>query len=129
MPRCRPTRNVVHHAAIDRLREIYSTRVLTETLTQQPQPDNWEDPYRAAWSEDDLFHQAVLAVPAACREMWRMLFVEGLAYEEMGERLVVPTGTVKSRMWHCRRKALAALRRLRKLRQSGALRPRRRFDS
>jgi RNA polymerase sigma-70 factor (ECF subfamily) len=119
---------IVHHVAIDRLREVYRERVLSETLLSQPQTGTWEQPYDTAMDEDRLFHQAVLAVPPACREMWRMLFVEKMAYEEIGRRLSIPTGTVKSRMWHCRRKALSALRRLRLLHRSDARRPRRRLD-
>ena len=111
---------VVHHAAIDRLRELYRVRLMKIEISHRPPPDDARDPYRALrrTDEDDLFRQALLAVPKRCREMWRLMFVERLTYEEIGERLSIPAGTVKSRMWHCRRKALAALRRLRFLRTS-----------
>jgi RNA polymerase sigma-70 factor (ECF subfamily) len=113
---------IVHHAAIDRLREIYRTRMLSETLIRESTPAPQPDPYSEALDEGDLLPQALLAVPRSCRGLWRLMFVEKLTYEEIGERLSIPTGTVKSRMWHCRRKALAALRRLRLVHQSASKR-------
>lgn len=114
---------VVHHTAIDRLREIYRVRVLSEALLAEPTPP-WQDPYRRAEPAADaqLLHQALLATPPRCREMWRLLLNERLSYEEIGQRLALPPGTVKSRMWHCRRKALAALRRLRLVHRTAAAR-------
>jgi RNA polymerase sigma-70 factor (ECF subfamily) len=105
---------IVHHSAIDRLRELYRRRVMAETLALEPATGAHADPYRAieALDDDRLLYLALLAVPAGCRELWRLMFVEQLTYEQIGERLAIPAGTVKSRMWHCRRKALAARRRL-----------------
>jgi DNA-directed RNA polymerase specialized sigma24 family protein len=58
-----------------------------------------------------LLHQAVLALPAGCRELWFLVLVEKLSYEEVGAHLAIPPGTVKSRMFHCRRKLLDLLER------------------
>ena len=46
------------------------------------------------------------ALPAAQREVVLMRFVDGLSLEEIGAALLIPLGTVKSRLHH----ALAALR-------------------
>ena len=36
-----------------------------------------------------------------CREMFRLVYFEGRTYEEVGEALGVPIGTVKSRLFRC----------------------------
>jgi RNA polymerase sigma factor (sigma-70 family) len=104
---------IVHHVAIDRLREIYRQRLVTSESADQVAP--YDDPYRCAEAADEerLMHQAILAAPSSCRELWRLMLVEHLSYEQIGERLSIPAGTVKSRMWYCRRKVANALRRLR----------------
>lgn len=43
--------------------------------------------------------RAVIALPSALREMYR-LRTSGLSYEEMAEVLEIPLGTIKSRMHH-----------------------------
>jgi RNA polymerase sigma-70 factor (ECF subfamily) len=51
------------------------------------------------------------AASPRCRELWRLVFWEGLSYDEVARRLGVPVGTVKSRAWHCRQRALEHLAR------------------
>jgi RNA polymerase sigma factor (sigma-70 family) len=105
---------IVHHVAIDRLRQLYAERALTESLADE-QGVEWPNPYRGieAAVEDRRVHQLIQALPAPCLELWRMVFLEKLGYEEIARRLGIPAGTVKSRRWHCRQKAQAAFRRLR----------------
>lgn len=104
---------VVHNAVIDHLRRVYRHRLVEEAVRAEPAPVT--NPYRKAHLGSEMRHLylALQAVPRSCRSLWRLLFVERLSYAEIGERLSVPVGTIKSRMWHCRRKATAALRRLR----------------
>lgn len=106
---------IVHHTAIDRLRDLYRERALSEVLVHEPGPVQG-NPYETADALDQsrLLHQVLLALPAACRELWRLVFVEKLSYAEIGARLSIPPGTVKSRMWHCRRKAMEAFDRLKR---------------
>ena len=59
-----------------------------------------------------LLREILLLVPAFCRDLWRLAYVEKLSYKEIGKRLALATGTIKSRMWTCRRKALALVRSL-----------------
>ncbi len=51
--------------------------------------------------------RALSILPAGLRDVIVMAFLEGAAYEEIGERLGIPVGTVKSRVFN-------ALRRMRK---------------
>ena len=106
---------IVHYSAIDRLRERYRDRALAEAWPA-PAAREADNPYRVleAMDETMLLQQVVMALPASCRELWALVFVERLSYEEIAERLAIPTGTVKSRMWHCRKKAAALLQRLRR---------------
>jgi RNA polymerase sigma factor (sigma-70 family) len=57
--------------------------------------------------------QVLLSMPESCRALWRLVFVERLNYREIAATLAISPGTVKSRMWYCRQKAMTALERLR----------------
>ncbi len=107
--------SIAHHAAIDRLRELYRQRALTETWAEGTLADP-RNPYGKIeeLERKQLLYQVLLNLPAGCRELWRLAYVEKLSYEEIGRRLSIPPGTVKSRMWHCRRKAMKALSRTRR---------------
>ena len=106
---------ITHHTAIDTLRARQRERTVTSEWLLQTAASG-ENPYQAlaALEEDTLLDQVLLRSPASCRDLWRMVFLERLSYEEIAHRLSVPPGTVKSRVWHCRRKALALLERLRR---------------
>jgi RNA polymerase sigma-70 factor (ECF subfamily) len=108
---------IAHHAAIDRVREIRRQRDLLGSYFREPVAV--PDPGRTAADVDEvkLLHRAVLATPSSCRQLWKLVFIEKLNYDEIGRRLAIPPGTVKSRMWHCRRKAMAVLSRLRRRRR------------
>lgn len=107
--------SIAHHVAIDRIRALYRERTIpSEGWT--PGRGATPSPYEsiAAGEERQLLYQVILRSPPGCRTLWRMIFLERLSYTEIGKRLSIPPGTVKSRMWHCRRKALALLERLRR---------------
>jgi len=107
---------ITHHTSIDRIRQVYRERV---------HGPGWdplggsvsESPYRslADLQDKQVLHLAVLQAPDACKELWRMTYMEKLAYEEVARRLSIPPGTVKSRMWYCRRKLLAVIARIAKM--------------
>ena len=103
---------IVHHACIDRLRKRYRD-VIVPLDENHPIPDD-DNPYRAIVAQDErrLAHQALSLSPSSCRELWSMIFLEKLSYEEIGTKLSIPPGTVKSRVWHCRKKAKKILERL-----------------
>jgi RNA polymerase sigma-70 factor (ECF subfamily) len=103
---------MAHHTAIDRLRRVYRDRALAVEL---PREGSSESPYTllVALEERRILRQVVLLVPPACRLLWRMVLLDRLAYTQIAERLSIPPGTVKSRMWHCRRRALDLVERLR----------------
>ncbi|ANM31764.1 hypothetical protein ABI59_22680 [Acidobacteria bacterium Mor1] len=106
---------ITNYSSIDRLRVRYRDREFQEEAEAELPQQATDNPYRDAEQKDEakLLHRLVMAMPAACRELWRLVFVEKLSYVQVGEELTIPPGTVKSRMWHCRRKATEILRRLR----------------
>jgi RNA polymerase sigma-70 factor (ECF subfamily) len=109
--------SIVHHTAIDRLRELYQQRALSDALAVPPGASCPGPAGRVEELEDvQLLHQLLQLLPSRCRELWRLVFVEKASYQEVAERLGIPAGTVKSRMWHCRGKAMALLLRLRRRR-------------
>jgi RNA polymerase sigma factor (sigma-70 family) len=103
---------IVNYTAIDRLRELYRQRALTRTWSAEAR--SAENPYGRPDESDEgrLLHQVLVELPEHCRDLWTLIFVEELPYDEIGRRLSIPPGTVKSRMWHCRRKLMVVLRRL-----------------
>lgn len=105
---------ITSFTAIDRLRERYRDRALQESLAPETATVSHDNPYRSVERSEEarLLHRVVHALPDACRELWRLVFVERLSYDAIGSTLSIPAGTVKSRMWHCRRKAAAILDRL-----------------
>lgn len=65
----------------------------------------------AALEADEIARRALKSLPPRYLQLLYMAFVEELSYEQIGERLGVPPGTVKSRMWACRRKMRRSLER------------------
>lgn len=112
---------ITHHTAIDRIRQIYRERIHAPGWDPLGGSVS-ESPYRSITDLRDrqVLHLAVLQAPAACRDLWRMTYLEQLGYDEIGRRLSIPSGTVKSRMWYCRRKLLAMIERIGGLGRTGA---------
>lgn len=73
-----------------------------EALQAQPDTDMRADPARADAPGD--LHAVLAALPDAQREVLMLRFVDGLALEEIGDRLDIPLGTVKTRIHHAIRK-------------------------
>jgi RNA polymerase sigma-70 factor (ECF subfamily) len=107
---------IVHHTAIDRVREIRRQREGLIYLARETAIRSEGPRQRQRHGDPQLLHEVVSTLPASCRDLLRLIFIDKLGYREIGRRLEIPEGTVKSRMWHCRRKAMAALARLRRVR-------------
>lgn len=103
--------SVVHHTCIDALRRRHLREA--DDLPEN-HPASWGNPYRDLEAREtrSLLHLVLHRSPEFCRRLWRMIFVDKLHYREIGLRLGIPSGTVKSRAFACRQKALAIYRRL-----------------
>ncbi len=103
--------SVVHHTCIDALRRRYLDRA--EEIGEDT-PAAWGNPYRTVEGLDArrILHRLLHLSPEICRRLWRMIFLERLHYREIGGQLGIPAGTVKSRVFACRKKAMEIYRRL-----------------
>src|SRR5262245_41361077 len=113
---------IAHYTAIDRIRQVYRERIHSPGWDPMGGSAQ-ESPYKsiAELQERQVLHLAMPDAPAVCKERWRLTFLEKLPYEEIGRRLSIPSGTVKSRMWYCRRKLLAVIERIgRRRKRTGA---------
>jgi RNA polymerase sigma-70 factor, ECF subfamily len=92
---------IARNAGIDALRaRERRSRLLRALPEQRPAPDP------AGGVEAGL---AVASLPVRLRESFALVEVFGLTYREAGEALRVPEGTVKSRVFHARRRLVAWL--------------------
>jgi RNA polymerase sigma-70 factor (ECF subfamily) len=102
--------SMAHYTAIDRMRRKFRD-VPLEPAMAEAAPETRPNPYQALEEKERsrLFHRVLHLSPEMCQKLWRMTFLDKLSYESIGRELGIPPGTVKSRMWHCRKKATALL--------------------
>jgi RNA polymerase sigma-70 factor (ECF subfamily) len=115
--------SLTHHTAIDRLRRLDRETPLdieraASIASVAAGPFEALDGVRTA----RVVHRVIQRLPASCRELWRLVFLEELPYGEIARRLGVAPGTIKSRMWACRQQALETVRTLRGATGRGAAR-------
>lgn len=87
------------------------------------EPDLVEHTNFAAKIDLSLASQAILSLPDKQRDAFILVVVAGLTYDEAGEVLGVPGGTVKSRVSRARTSVLADLARLERKGSSGFTKP------
>ncbi len=93
---------IARHRAMDLLRrEIRGERVPDVVLTIP-------DPAPAVERREHVL-SALSGLPDDQREVVFLTFYEGLSYKEIAATLEIPEGTVKSRMYHAKRKLAEAL--------------------
>lgn len=104
---------VARYTAVDVLRGRHRDRIYLESEIPR-RARVGRGPYGALLKleKGQLLRQLLLLAPAACRQLWRLAYVDRLSVAEMGRRLGLPDGTVKSRMWYCRKRAMAVLEEL-----------------
>lgn len=105
--------SMAHYTSIDRMRRKFRELPL-EPAVAEAKEETAPNPYQALEEKERsrLFHRVLHLSPEMCRKLWKMTFQEQLSYQDIGGRLGIPPGTVKSRMWHCRKKAMVLLQRL-----------------
>ncbi len=105
---------IVSFTAIDRLRELYRQNELATAIAEEGSTVA-STPYAGSEPEDEpqLLRQILFGLPLECRSLWKLVYVDRLSYKRIAEKLEIAPGTVKSRMYKCRQKAMTALRRRR----------------
>ena len=104
---------VTRYSAVDLVRRKYRDPLWSSIL----EPDiavMEENPYQrlASLERGRLLRQILMLASRECRELWRLAFVDQHGYDEIGRRLSISPGTVKSRMSRCRQKLMTLMRRL-----------------
>ena len=102
--------SITRFTTIDRLR----SRSRREESLESDVIDLRRSPEEAvARSQElELMGRTLARTPKRCRRLLTLIFAEGLDYETVGERLGIPVGTVKSRVWNCRQRLWKLRRRL-----------------
>ncbi|MEM7245836.1 MAG: RNA polymerase sigma factor [Acidobacteriota bacterium] len=108
---------ISRYTAVDLVRKRHRSRIVgsAEHEDGTPVEPPQDGPYRSLLDleQGQLLRQLLLLAPEDCRTLWRLAYVDSLAYAEIADRLTLPMGTVKSRMWACRRKIVSLLAELR----------------
>ena len=71
---------------------------------RMPSNDSWSAPEESfLWTEEHLRNLEIFScLSASCREILRLVFIERLPYREIGQRLGISEGAVKTRVHRCR---------------------------
>jgi RNA polymerase sigma factor (sigma-70 family) len=77
-----------------------------ELRDHRPGPE--QEAASAEWAEKAA--DAVESLSKQCRELFEMIFIEHLPYQDIGRKLGIAEGTVKSRTWRCREQLAKKLR-------------------
>jgi RNA polymerase sigma-70 factor (ECF subfamily) len=93
---------IAKHVCIEFLRK--SIRLRADDIDALEVEDDGPSPevQLEAREREELARKALAQMPAACRELFEMVFSERLPYDEIARRLGVAPGTVKSRASRCR---------------------------
>ena len=75
-------------------------------------------PDESAARETDLLERALAELAAEDRELITLKHLDGLRYEQLAERLGIPSGTVMSRLHHARKRLRETILRLRRSRDA-----------
>jgi RNA polymerase sigma-70 factor (ECF subfamily) len=69
-----------------------------------PSQDRWSGPEESfLWTEEHLQNLEIFSsLPRECRELLRMVFVDRLPYREIGLKLGISEGAIKTRVHRCR---------------------------
>lgn len=96
---------IVTRRSTDWIRRRQRRRRLASRIALEPAPPS------ASERQDEIrqVREALGRMPADRRALLSMYYVEGLSVGEIAEALSIPTGTVKSRLYHARNRLRASL--------------------
>ena len=66
--------------------------------------ERWSEPEQSfLWTEEHLKNLAIFSsLPRSCRDLLKMIFVDKLSYREVGLKLGLSEGAIKTRVYRCR---------------------------
>jgi len=84
----------------------------TLSIARDVEPDSLSDTRSSVVEQQDWIRQGIERLPPAQQLAVILVFYVGLSYDEVAQVTEVPVNTVKTRMFHARRKLKAALQRI-----------------
>ena len=95
---------IAHHRMLNHLRR--QRPAPADTAELQHKADPGEQPEQAALrhQEEDFVHRALDRLPPPHREVVELTFYQGCSYEEIAAIAGCPVNTVKTRMFHAKKK-------------------------
>lgn len=101
---------VVGHTCLDAMRRLKRRPEMEAVDADAPLPSADPSPLDLLMDEDSRrkLLAALEAVPADCRDLWRLI-LSGLSYQEIGARMGVAEGALRVRAYRCRKRAIEAL--------------------
>ena len=101
---------IAHHKAVDRLRRSApASEELDETA---PDPAGGPEADARAGQHAEAMQEALARLPDGQREVVHLAFYQDLSYGEIGKICKIPENTVKTRMFHAKRKLQPILERM-----------------
>ena len=100
---------IARHKALDALRRRPPVTLDLEKAQQVPDPCEGPEVEAARSRRRAALRRALRSLPPEQREVVDLTFFEGLSYPEIARLVNCPVGTVKTRMFHARRKLEALL--------------------
>lgn len=99
--------SIARNSAMSHLRAEYARKDLFEN-GQNGAPTE-EDPATLGFDNAEQVHYALRKLSLLHREVLTLFFLQDLAVEDIAEMLNIPSGTVKSRLYHAKRTLRAML--------------------
>ena len=102
---------IAKFTCIDYLRKYSSMQQKEVELTETRSNDNLEE--KAERKErKEIFWRIYRLMPEECQKLWNMIFFENLSYSQIAQKLRIKEGTVKSRFFRCKEKAIEIRKKL-----------------
>ena len=96
---------IAYHEALNALRGVRnSAHVDLEAAEGMPAPAGDPEEAAEAWQRQDRVRKALAELSAAHRTVLELAFFHGLAYAEIAQVLGCPENTVKTRIFHAKRR-------------------------
>ena len=102
---------IAKFTCIDYLRK-YSSKEQREVELLEVRGNKNPDEKTKQKEREEIFWRIYKLMPQECQELWRMVFFENLSYSQIAEELNIKEGTVKSRFFRCKGKAIQIRKKL-----------------
>jgi len=112
--------SIARYTSIDTVRS--RKRSIERASRVQFEAVDADDPLQVFEDEHELYtvDRILNIIDPTCVALWKMIFLENLTYKEIGQRIQITEGAVKTRVSRCKNKALAIRQRVEGGKKSGS---------